>query len=96
MLPGVLGLLEALAGEFLPGQVWLDVEGKPIQAHGVGILVLSNKYYWYGEDRTFMGRGAVACYSSTNLYDWKSEGLALTREALPQAGGGRTFVEGRK
>jgi hypothetical protein len=81
------------AAEFRPGQVWLDTAGNPIQAHGGGILAVSNRYFWYGEDRTFAGRGAVSCYSSTNLYDWKSEGFALRREALPQAEGGRTFVE---
>jgi hypothetical protein len=79
--------------EFRPGEVWLDVNGNPIQAHGGGILVHSNVYYWYGEDRTPGGPGAVACYSSTNLYDWKREGAALLRAALPQVDGRPTFVE---
>jgi len=35
----------------------------------------------------------VACYSSTNLYDWKREGVALSRETLPQIDGRPTFVE---
>jgi hypothetical protein len=79
--------------EFHPGKVWLDTNGDPIQAHGGGILVHSNVYYWYGEDRTPGGHGAVACYSSTNLYDWKREGVALSRETLPQIDGRPTFVE---
>lgn len=81
------------ASEFRPGEVWLDTEGQPIQAHGGGILVRSNLYFWYGEDRTPGNRGAVACYSSTNLYDWKREGVVLSREALPQIDGAATFVE---
>ena len=78
---------------FQPGEVWLDTEGKAIQAHGGGILARSNVYYWYGEDRTPGGRGVVACYSSTNLYDWKREGVVLSREALPRENGRPTFVE---
>jgi beta-xylosidase len=81
------------APEFRPGEVWQDVDGQPIQAHGGGILLHSNVYYWYGEDRTPGGRGSVACYSSTNLYDWKRAGVVLGREDLPQAEGRRTFVE---
>jgi len=79
--------------EFHPGEVWRDVNGQPIQAHGGGILVHSNVYYWYGEDRTPGGRGGVACYSSTNLYDWKREGVMLSRADLPRYYDSPTFVE---
>lgn len=36
---------------YYPGRIWLDTDGKPIQAHGGGILndKRSNTYYWYGE-----------------------------------------------
>lgn len=40
------------AKEFRPGEVWLDTEGKPIQAHGGGILFHAGVFYWYGEDKT--------------------------------------------
>ena len=56
--------------EFRPSEVWLDTSNNPVQAHGGGILLHSDVYYWYGEDRTAGGSGAVACYASTNLYDW--------------------------
>ena len=86
--------LTALAGtEFRPGEPWLDTAGNAIQAHGGGILVRGSSYYWYGEDRTPEGPGAVACYSSTNLYDWKCEGVVLSKEALPRINDRRTFVE---
>lgn len=81
---------------FQPGEVWRDTEGNPIQAHGGGVLRHSNVYYWHGEDRTPGGRGAVACYSSTNLLDWKREGVALSRDGLPRSTGFRRsgyFVE---
>jgi hypothetical protein len=79
--------------EFHPGEVWRDVNGQPIQAHGGGILVHSNVYYWYGEDRTPGIRSAVSCYSSTNLYDWKREGVALWQTNLPRYYDSPTFVE---
>jgi hypothetical protein len=90
---GLLCLTAWAKPEFHPGEAWSDINGDPIQAHGGGILVHSNVYYWYGEDRTPGGHGAVACYSSTNLYGWKREGVVLPREALPQIDGRPTFVE---
>ena len=78
--------------EFVPGQVWTDTEGNPINAHGGGILFHEGVYYWYGEAKnghtflpdcnkswggTRVDITGVSCYSSTNLYDWKSDGLAL-------------------
>lgn len=84
----------ALANDaFQPGETWRDTDGKPIQAHGGGVMLHSNVYYWYGEDRTPGGSGAVACYSSTNLYDWKREGVALSRYDTPRVNGRRAFVE---
>jgi beta-xylosidase len=79
--------------DFSPGAVWRDVDGNSIQAHGGGILVFGNVYYWYGEDRTPDIYSAVACYSSTNLMNWKREGVALWRRDLPKVNGHRPFVE---
>lgn len=81
------------AADFYPGAVWRDVDGNPIQAHGGGILVLGNVYYWYGEGRTPDLYSAVSCYSSTNLMNWKREGVALWRKDLPKVNGHHTFVE---
>jgi Glycosyl hydrolases family 43 len=73
----------ASGAEFHPGRVWLDTDGKPIQAHGGGILFYKGTYYWFGEDKsapTHHGRAdvvGVRCYSSRDLYHWKNEGLAL-------------------
>src|SRR5262245_26557960 len=80
---------------FAPGEIWRDTDGHPINAHGGGILFHEGVYYWYGEaknGRTFLPEcnkswggtrvdvTGVSCYSSTNLYDWKNEGLALKAE----------------
>ncbi|MEH7416193.1 family 43 glycosylhydrolase [Neobacillus drentensis] len=67
---------------YKPGQVWTDTNGAPIQAHGGGIMYdeQTKKYYWYGEDKTngYLPARGVRVYSSTDLYNWKDEGLALT------------------
>lgn len=90
----VAGFLAPLvAAEFRPGEVWLDTSGHPIQAHGGGVLLHEGVYYWYGEDRTPGGSGAVACYSSVNLLDWKREGVVLPRDAMPIVDEKRVFVE---
>ncbi|KAE8693358.1 Glycosyl hydrolase family protein 43 isoform 2 [Hibiscus syriacus] len=36
---------------YRPGNIWLDTEVNPIQAHGGGVLYdeISSTYYWYGE-----------------------------------------------
>jgi hypothetical protein len=78
-----------MAGErrkvFTPGEVWLDVDGKPIQAHSAGILKVGGVYYWYGEDKTLgnFNQVGVSCYSSRDLYNWKRESTALPKEAMP-------------
>jgi beta-galactosidase len=89
---------EPLQRAFVPGETWSDTDGKPINAHGGGILLYDNTYYWYGEvksGRTFLPDCnkswggtrvdliGVSCYSSTNLYDWKNEGLALRAAGQP-------------
>lgn len=78
--------------EFAPGEVWNDKDGKPINAHGGGILFHNGVYYWYGEFKsgktylpdcnkswggTRVDVAGVSCYSSQNLIDWKDEGLVL-------------------
>lgn len=74
------------------GQVWNDSNGKPINAHGGGIMYHKGTYYLFGEIKT--GRtwrvpnvswecyrteaGGVSCYSSKNLKDWEYKRVALT------------------
>lgn len=76
----------------VPGAVWYDVEGNPINAHGGGIMYHDGVYYWYGEykgDSTYLldwvktwecwraDAGGVSCYSSKDLVNWKFEGVVL-------------------
>jgi len=81
------------ASEFRSGEVWLDAGGKPIQAHGGGVLLRGDTYYWYGEDRTTRSKTVVSCYSSTDLYSWKHEGVVFTPDGLSSPIRGTTFIE---
>jgi hypothetical protein len=78
---------------FHPGQTWLDTDGKPIQAHGGGLLLDGGIYYWFGENKDGAtnldpAQGplhrvdviGISCYSSTDLLNWKNEGIVLPAE----------------
>ena len=68
---------------FCPGETWLDTDGKPIQAHGGGVLYENGTYYWFGENKDNDTRNeridiiGVSCYSSRDLLNWKNEGVVL-------------------
>ena len=76
--------------EWVQGEVWKDTEGKPIHAHGGGMLYHDGMYYWYGEyktgETTLLEASwecyrtdvtGVSCYSSKDLLNWKFEGIVL-------------------
>jgi hypothetical protein len=66
-----------------PAQEWLDNKGKPINAHGGGILFFNGIYYWYGEHKIAgkseadFADGGIHCYSSTDLINWTDVGIVL-------------------
>jgi hypothetical protein len=77
---------------FVPGAVWADTEGNPINAHGGGILYHQGTYYWFGEIKTGptwrvpsvtswdayrVHAGGVSCYTSPDLLHWQYAGVAL-------------------
>ena len=81
--------------EIVPGAVWRDTDGAPINAHGGGVLFHEGTYYWYGElkeGRTYLPKvnqkwggtrvlaAGVSVYSSRDLVVWKNEGVALAAE----------------
>lgn len=87
-----LGCNEKADQNIVPGEVWLDTDGNPINAHGGGILFHNDTYYWYGEmkvgktwlpdcnkswEGTRVDVTGVSCYSSKDLVNWKYEGNVL-------------------
>lgn len=71
---------------FHPGQVWLDTEGKRIQAHGGSVMYIDGTYYWYGENKektdgkSDLWHWGVRCYTSRDLYNWEDQGLIIPPE----------------
>lgn len=76
------GFAQTSNSNFTPGAIWNDNKGVHINAHGGGIVVHKNTYYWFGEHKLGGEKGNTAqvgvhCYSSKDLYNWKDEGIAL-------------------
>ena len=69
-----------------PGQVWLDTEGKRIQAHGGSVIVVDGTYYFYGENKektdgeNGIWHWGVRAYASKDLYNWEDKGLIIPPE----------------
>lgn len=69
--------------EFDNTRQWLDTEGHPIQAHGGSIITVDDVFYWYGENKELTDGengiwwNGVRCYSSRDLYNWRSEGIII-------------------
>ncbi|MBC8127889.1 MAG: family 43 glycosylhydrolase [Gloeobacteraceae cyanobacterium ES-bin-144] len=85
------------AESFKPGQVWMDTDGKPINAHAGGILLEKDRYYWFGQPMSDLPAGkkfppsagnltevGVTCYSSDDLYGWRDEGVVLSVSQDPK------------
>jgi beta-xylosidase len=75
---------------FKPGEVWLDGQGQPINAHAGGVLFHAGVYYWFGQHMVEGARGNAAwvgvhVYSSRDLLSWKDEGIALTVKDDPRS-----------
>jgi hypothetical protein len=66
-----------------PGEVWLDTDGKPIQAHGFQVVATDSCFYWYGENKEFTTLGSnvwtwgIRCYKSYDFYNWQDLGLII-------------------
>ena len=51
-----------------PGELWLDDQGKPIQAHGFSVFYdeANQMYYWHGENKekpTERGRSGTGAFA---------------------------------
>ena len=63
--------------------MWLDTEGKRIQAHGGSIFCENDTYYWYGENKektdgvSDIWHWGVRMYASHDLYNWEDLGVII-------------------
>jgi beta-galactosidase len=75
-----------------PGKPWVDVDNRPINAHGGGFLIHEDTVWWYGEikeGRTWEPESisdwngsrveakGINCYWSVDLVNWKLVGNVL-------------------
>lgn len=77
-----LATLNAVAGTptIHPGELWPDDRGKHIQAHGGGVIMLGDTFYWFGEDHSpgnDSSKRFASCYSSADLVSWKFRNQVL-------------------
>jgi len=87
---GYLLAQQKIYKSFKPGELWLDNNGKHINAHGGGILYEDDTYYWFGEHKISGPEGnkaqvGVHCYSSKDLYNWNDDGIALSVDTLDES-----------
>jgi hypothetical protein len=72
----------------VPGAVWLDTDGHPIQAHGFSLFYKDGTYYWYGENKEYTTQGSnvwtygVRCYKSRDFYNWQDCGLIIKPDTV--------------
>ena len=81
---------ETVDADYVNDSFWTDTEGDTIYSQGGGIFEFDGKYYWYGvkyteavdyanDPRTYYTSSdvfeGITCYSSTDLKNWKYEGL---------------------
>jgi hypothetical protein len=72
----------------IPGETWLDTNGKPIQAHGFSVFYKDGIYYWYGENKEFTLKGSniwtfgIRCYTSKDFYNWEDRGLIIPPDTI--------------
>ncbi len=77
----IVPMVQRASDVFRPGQLWLDTEGKHINAHGGCVLQHEGVYYWFGEHKAAHSNSAlvgITCYSSKNLTTWENRGVALS------------------
>ncbi len=86
------------------GTDWLDMEGRPIQAHDGHITRVKDTFYWYGSSYAGNPKGiygtaggfavwnGIQVYSSEDLVKWTYRGVALPR---PKKGWGVVGSVGR-
>ena len=69
------------AENIVPGSLWLDDRGLPIQAHGGAVIKFNDTWYWFGEDRSPDNdprQRCVSCYASKDLLSWEFRNQVLS------------------
>ncbi|QHV94308.1 family 43 glycosylhydrolase [Spirosoma endbachense] len=78
-------------GAIYSGIPWFDDRGQVVSAHGACIVKDNGRFYLFGEAHsdTSNAFAGFTCYSSTDLYNWKFERVALPLQASGKLGPNR-------
>ncbi len=73
------------------GIPWFDNKGNVVSAHGANIVKDNGRYYLFGEKHSDTSNAFIGfnCYSSTDLYNWKFESIALPLQPSGKLGPNR-------
>lgn len=87
------GPVGTISGPVATGVVFMDTDGKRVNAHGGGIIQVGDTFYMHGElflstttDNLFHG---FSMYSSRDLATWKNEGIILPTQSAGELGPNR-------
>jgi hypothetical protein len=87
------GPVGVFSGSLATGISFTDTDGKPVNAHGGGIVKDGDTYYLHGlyfpPGPTPNDFNGVAMYSSKDLATWKNEGIVLPQQPSGQLGPNR-------
>ncbi|MFF1721521.1 RICIN domain-containing protein [Streptomyces sviceus] len=92
LLGGLTALLlpaapaNAASLSFTLGATRTDQNGNTLQLHGLGIVKVGSTWYGFGEDKTGETSSDtsfqdIPCYTSTDLANWRHQGVALAKQA---------------
>lgn len=73
------------------GIPWFDYKSNTVSAHGANIVKDKGRYYLFGERQNDTSNvfSGFSCYSSTDLYNWKFESIALPVQGAGKLGPNR-------
>ncbi|MBV9949039.1 MAG: family 43 glycosylhydrolase, partial [Myxococcales bacterium] len=87
------GPVGSFTGALDAGIAFVDTDGKPVNAHGGGIIQVGDTFYLHGEyflsTTTNNDFNGFSMYSSTDLATWKNEGIILPQQASGELGPAR-------
>jgi hypothetical protein len=91
--PACAGPIGTISGALATGVAFTDTDGKPVNAHGGGIIRVGDTFYMHGEffsstttDNDFVG---FSMYSSKDLATWTNEGIILPQQPNGELGPNR-------
>ena len=77
------------------GGFWNDTSGKRIEAHGAGLILVGDTWYWIGEDKSGNSTGfkAVNAYASKDLGNWQFRNAIITKSTSAELAASGRIIE---